>query len=123
MLTNQNLREPSHSLRFKLYLLTSLLHLTAANIIDGGELLAAPGPEVGGFESPRALRSVYTDGVIRALRSDPGMETVRNTGIMRSTAVNLILRKFSQYSKSTPPFWNHQIKTLVCKMKDLLRIL
>ena len=61
------------------------LHLTAAG--------AAPGPEVGGFESPRALRSVYTDGVIRALRSDPEMETVRNNGIMRSRAVNVIFCK------------------------------
>ena len=79
----------------QLLLLTSLLHLTAADAIDA---------EVGGFESPRALRSVYTEGVIRALRSDPEMETVRNTGIMRSRAVNVILQKFSQYFKSTSPF-------------------
>ena len=86
----------------QLLLLTSLLHLTAADAIDA---------EVGGFESPRALRSVYTEGVIRALRSDPEMETVRNTGIMRSRAVNVILRKFFTIfggGLRTSPFQNHQ---------------
>ena len=66
-------------------LLTSLLlHLTAADAFDGDgeEGLAAPGPEVVWFDT------------LRTERLDKDMERVHNTGIMRSRAVNKILRKF-----------------------------